>query len=45
VPTEYAPHPDDADDVRAASDAADRKELLSEEETTAMMRELLTAAK
>lgn len=44
-PAQYAPHPDDEDDVRAASDAADRKELLSEEETAAMMRELLSPAK
>jgi hypothetical protein len=38
------PHPDDADEVREASEAADRGEFLSPEETAAMMAELLGEA-
>jgi hypothetical protein len=40
-PVGYAPHPDDLDEVRASSEAAERGEFLSEEETAEMMRDLL----
>jgi hypothetical protein len=40
-PVAYMPHPDDLDEVRASSEAAERGEFLSEAETAEMMRDLL----